>query len=124
MPIFTHVVVGTNDMKKAKAFYNDVLGPLGLTCMVDRDDRSMWGKEAPEFMVATPINGKEACYANGGTIGFIAPDTQAVDRFYAAALAKGGVCEGPPGPRPALPGTYVGYVRDPDGNKICAVHHS
>ena len=122
MAIFSHVVVGTNDIEKARGFYDDVLGTLGIGRLIDMDDRSMWGNGAPEFMVIKPINGEAACHANGGTIGFGAANSETVDRFHAAALAKGGVCEGAPGPRPMMPGLYAAYVRDPDGNKICAIH--
>ena len=75
-------------------------------------------------MITTPINGEAACFANGGTVGFAAASSEIVDQFHAAALANGGACEGAPEPRPQMPGLYVAYVRDPDRNKICAVHFS
>ncbi|HKX35157.1 MAG TPA: VOC family protein, partial [Rhizorhapis sp.] len=68
-----------------------------------------------------PANGEPASFANGGTIGFAAPDKDAVDAFHAAGIANGGTCEGEPGLRPQAPGrAYGAYLRDPDGNKICA----
>ena len=79
-----------------------------------------WGKDGPEFMVTKPANGKPATPANGGTIGFAAADRPAVHAFHEKALAAGGTCEGPPGPRSFTPTAYAAYVRDPDGNKLCA----
>jgi catechol 2,3-dioxygenase-like lactoylglutathione lyase family enzyme len=105
MTIFSHVVLGTNDLEKARSFYDAALAPLGISRMMDTDDRAMWGQGGSMFMVARPINGEPA-----------------IDKFLAAALATGGTCEGAPGLRPQMPGLYAAYVRDPDGNKICAVH--
>jgi catechol 2,3-dioxygenase-like lactoylglutathione lyase family enzyme len=122
MTIFSHVVLGTNDLGKARSFYDATLAPLGISRMMDTDDRAMWGEGGSMFMVARPVNGEPASHANGGTIGFAASNSEAIDKFHAAALANGGTCEGAPGLRPQMPGLYAAYVRDPDGNKICAVH--
>ncbi len=122
MAIFSHVVVGTNDLEKAGGFYDGVLGTLGIRRLIDAEDRAIWGDGVPEFIVTKPMDGKPACHANGGTISFRAGSSEAVDKFHAAALATGGACEGPPGLRPAMPGLYAAYVRDLDGNKICAIH--
>jgi catechol 2,3-dioxygenase-like lactoylglutathione lyase family enzyme len=119
--IFSHLVIGANDVEKARAFYDEVLGTLGIKRVYDDAERSAWGTGAPELMVGKPLNGEPATHGNGGTIGFSAASTEAVDRFHAAALANGGSCEGEPGPR-AFPGLYAAYARDPDGNKICAIH--
>ena len=120
MPIFTHVVLGTNDVEKARKFYDSTLGALGLKRVMNMDNASLWGKEGPEFMVTKPANGKPATFANGGTVSFAAPDRPSVHKFHEQALANGGVCEGPPGPRSFTPTAYAAYVRDPDGNKLCA----
>lgn len=121
MSIFTHVVLGTNDIGKARTFYDAALAPLGIKRVMEfGDNASLWGKDAPEFMVTKPANGDAACHANGGTIGFAAPTRDAVHAFHAAGLANGGKCEGPPGPRNFTPTAYAAYMRDPDGNKICA----
>ena len=126
MSIFTHIVVGSNDLEKSAVFYDKVLGALGINPfnIPGREEpitSILYGKEKPEFIVTTPKNGEAACYANGGTIGFCAESREAIDQFYAAALANGGSCEGEPGPREAAgPDSYGAYVRDPDGNKICA----
>jgi catechol 2,3-dioxygenase-like lactoylglutathione lyase family enzyme len=121
MAIFTHMVVGTNDLERSKKFYNATLGALGLKGIGPMGANAfMWGKESPEFIVTKPANGLPATYANGGTIGFAAPTRKAVHQFHAAGLASGGKCEGEPGPRSFTPTAYAAYLRDPDGNKICA----
>jgi predicted lactoylglutathione lyase len=87
--------------------------------MDNGDTMSIWGADAPEFMVTKPANGQPASYANGGTIGFAAPTRAAVHAFHEAALANGGTDEGAPGPRSFTPTAYGASVRDLDGNKIC-----
>ena len=120
MAIFTHVMVGTNDLPKAKAFFGATLAPLGIKNLGDMTDHSTtFGVDGPEFMVTTPADGQPACHANGGTVGFLAPSREAVRAFHAAALANGGTCEGEPGPRSFSPTAYAAYIRDPDGNKFC-----
>ena len=90
MAIFTHVTVGTNDLAKARAFYDAVLAPLGYKRIKDLGDRgSCWGQSAEEFMVLTPADGKPANPANGGTVSFEAPSRAAVAAFHKAALALG-----------------------------------
>jgi catechol 2,3-dioxygenase-like lactoylglutathione lyase family enzyme len=121
MAIFSHVTVGTNDLARARAFYDAVLAPLGYKRVKDFGDRgSCWGEAAEEFMVLTPADGKPASVANGGTISFEAPSRAAVAAFHAAALAAGGKDEGAVGPRGFWPNAYAGYVRDLDGNKLAA----
>jgi catechol 2,3-dioxygenase-like lactoylglutathione lyase family enzyme len=120
MTIFTHVVVGTNDLEKSKKFYDATLGALGLKYIGPMGaNGAMYGKDGPEFMITKPANGKAATFANGGTLGFAAPNRKAVHAFHAAALKNGGTCEGKPGPRSFTPTAYAAYARDPDGNKIC-----
>jgi catechol 2,3-dioxygenase-like lactoylglutathione lyase family enzyme len=121
MTIFTHVTVGTNDLAKAREFYDAALAPLGLKRLRDLGDNgSIWGAEAPEFFVLKPADGKPATHANGGTISFAAPSRAAVAAFHKAALAGGGKDEGAVGPRSWHPTAYAGYCRDPDGNKLAA----
>ena len=121
MSIFTHAVLGTNDLKKAETFYDAALGTLGLSQKGPfGSGGTMYGKDGPEFIVTAPGDGKPATPANGGTLGFLAGDRAAVRAFYEAALANGGTDEGAPGPRTFTPTAYAAYVRDPDGNKICA----
>lgn len=120
MAIFTHVVLGTNDLVKATQFYDAVLGALGIQNLGPAGDRGMlYGVEAPEFLITKPINGEAACHANGGTIGFQAASRAAVNQFHEAGLANGGSDEGLPGRRAFAPTAYASYLRDPDGNKIC-----
>jgi catechol 2,3-dioxygenase-like lactoylglutathione lyase family enzyme len=119
MAIFTHVAVGTNDLAKARSFYDSVLAPLGLKRLKDfGDNGSVWGEAAPEFFVLKPANGQPASPANGGTVSFAASSRAAVAAFHAAALAAGGSDEGAVGPRGWAPNAYAGYVRDLDGNKL------
>jgi len=89
--MFTHVTVGTNDLAKARSFYDSVLAPLGYKRLTDLGDNgSIWGVSAPEFFVLKPANGKPATFANGGTVSFQAPNRTAVAAFHKAALAAGG----------------------------------
>ena len=119
MPIFTHVTVGTNDLAKARAFYDAALAPLGFKRLMELGDNgSGWGESAAEFFVLKPANGQPASVANGGTISFAAPNRAAVAGFHRAALAAGGKDEGAVGPRGFAPHAYAGYVRDLDGNKL------
>ena len=122
MAIFTHVMVGSNDKEKAKAFYDAALSPLGINNLGTFGDTGtlLYGTNQPEFWVTTPANGEAANHANGGTIGFVAPSRKAVDTFHAAGMANGGICEGEPGLRDFSPTAYAAYLRDTDGNKICA----
>jgi len=121
MAIFTHVVVGANDVAKSRAFYDATLGALGIKNLGPMGANAfLYGKDSPEFLITKPANGKPACYANGGTIGFAAPSRAAVHEFHKAGLASGGTDEGAPGPRTFTPTAYASYLRDPDGNKICA----
>lgn len=127
MAIFTHVVVGTNNLEAAETFYNAVLGAIGVVNMTPAGGEQpvtthLYGKQTPEFMVTQPVNGEAASFANGGTIGFIAETKSAVDTFHSAALMHGGSCEGAPGPRENAGNAYGAYVRDPDGNKLCCYY--
>ncbi|MEO8641282.1 VOC family protein [Pseudomonas sp.] len=121
MAIFTHVTVGTNDLKQARSFYDEVLGKLNLKRIADLDENgSIWGEAAPSFFVLKPANGAPASVGNGVTVSFEAPDRASIDAFHKAALAAGGVCEGAPGPRGWAPHAYAAYARDLDGNKLAA----
>jgi catechol 2,3-dioxygenase-like lactoylglutathione lyase family enzyme len=120
MGIFTHVVLGANDLAKSRKFYDATLGTLGISNLGPFGANGvLYGKDSPEFLVTKPANGKPACFANGGTVGFVAPSRDAVHMFHAAGLANGGTDEGLPGPRTFTPTAYAAYLRDPDGNKIC-----
>jgi catechol 2,3-dioxygenase-like lactoylglutathione lyase family enzyme len=121
MAILTHVCVGTNDLGRSTKFYDAALGAIGVNNLGSMGAGAMlYGAESPQFVVLNPANGLPSTYANGGTIGFAAPSREAVRQFHAAGLASGGRCEGTPGLRAFAPNAYGAYLRDPDGNKICA----
>lgn len=121
MAMFTHVTVGTNNLNRARQFYDSVLAPLGYKRVKDLGDRgSCWGAASEEFIVLTPADGKPATHANGGTVSFEAPSRAAVEAFHKAALAMGAPDEGACGPRGFWPHAYAGYCRDLDGNKLAA----
>ncbi|WP_164115799.1 VOC family protein [Sphingorhabdus sp. Alg239-R122] len=118
--MFTHIMVGTNDVEKARAFYDNSLGALGVANAA-QGERLFYMHGGGAFGVGKPFDGGEACFANGGTVGFQAQSAEQVDAFHAAGIANGGSDEGAPGLRPNAPGkAYGAYLRDPDGNKICA----
>jgi len=122
--MFSHVMIGTNDLEKAKAFYDALLGTLGVgPGRVDRH-RIFYRTATGVFAVSIPINGEPATACNGGTIGFACSSPQQADAWHAAGIAHGGTsCEDPPGVREGPAGNfYLAYLRDPDGNKICALH--
>ncbi|VVE57167.1 VOC family protein [Pandoraea anhela] len=119
MTVYTHITVGTNDLEKARSFYDAVLGEIGLKRVADLGDNgSIWGQSAPSFFVLKPANGQPATVGNGVTVSFEAPNRAAIDSFHKTALAAGGTCEGPPGTRGWAPNAYAAYARDPDGNKL------
>ncbi len=121
MSIFTHVAVGTNDLEKARTFYDTVLDTLGLKRIADLGEAgAIWGKDAPSFFVMKPIDGELATVGNGVTVSFEAPSRAAIDAFHAAALNAGGIDAGLPGTRDWAPNAYAAYVRDLDGNKLTA----
>jgi catechol 2,3-dioxygenase-like lactoylglutathione lyase family enzyme len=117
--MFSHVRIGSNDLAKSRAFYDNVLGALGIRGQ-DLGEVLLYEQGGNRFVVAAPREGA-AVRGNGGTIGFNAQSAEAIDKFHAAGLANGGSCEGAPGPRTYVEGLYAAYLRDPDGNKICAV---
>jgi catechol 2,3-dioxygenase-like lactoylglutathione lyase family enzyme len=119
LQMFSHVSVGTSDLERAARFYDAALGALGYKRTVDESFGKAWGLTWPEFWAQSPEDGNGASGGNGVHVAFIAADRAAVDKFHAAALAAGGTDAGAPGPRPDY---YAAFVRDPDGNKIEAVH--
>ncbi|NVN88083.1 MAG: VOC family protein [Rhodopseudomonas sp.] len=122
--MFSHVMIGTNDLEAAKSFYDKLLGTLGIAPAVVDRHRIFYRTKTGTFAVSKPIDGKPATPANGGTIGFVAPSTEAADAWHAAGIASGATpCENPPGVR-EMGGVklYLAYLRDPDGNKLCAMH--
>jgi catechol 2,3-dioxygenase-like lactoylglutathione lyase family enzyme len=124
-------MVGTNDIERAKRFYDAVLGTLGAgepirNVTPSGHTRLFYRHAGSTFSISEPINGEEATYANGGTIGFKCNSPEQVREFHDVAVAHGGKSiEDPPGPREGSMGTmHLAYVRDPDGHKLCAIYRA
>ncbi len=127
--MFSHIMVGSNDIERSKRFYDAVLGVLGAKEPVRNlnatgHTRLFYRHEGNTFCVVQPINDEPATAANGGTIGFKCQSPEQVQAFHDTAVAHGGVSiEEPPGLREGPMGAlYLAYVRDPDGNKLCALY--
>jgi len=127
--MFSHVMVGTSDIERSRRFYNAVLGVLGVPEAFQNTNatgqtRLFYRHEGNTFCVSEPINGESATWANGGTIGFKCSSPEQVAQFHDVAVAHGGTSiEDPPGLREGKSGAmHLAYVRDPDGNKLCALH--
>lgn len=123
--MFSHIMVGANDVHASKDFYDAVLGALGYKPgVIDEKGRCFYFTESGIFSISKPIDGEPASPGNGSTIGFAAADSAAADAWHTAGLANGGTnCEEPPGIREGAIGKlYLAYLRDPSGNKICALH--
>lgn len=121
--MFSHIMVGVNDLEVSKKFYDALLGTLGIAPGVANNNRYFYRSRTGSFGITTPINGEPATHGNGSTIGFNMESPEQADAFHAAGIANGGTpCEDPPGWREGSVGKlYLAYVRDPDGNKICAL---
>lgn len=127
--MFSHVMVGSNDIERSRRFYDAVLGVLGagepLRNMANTGHtRLFYRHDGQTFCVSEPINGGVATFANGGTVGFKCTSPEQVRAFHDTAVAHGGTSiEDAPGLREGKLGAmYLAYVRDPDGNKLCALH--
>ncbi len=127
--MFSHVMVGSNDIERSKRFYDAVLGVLEAGAPIvnkaaSGHTRLFYRHDGSTFCVSEPINDGEATFANGGTIGFKCGSAEQVEKFHDTALAHGGhTCEDPPGLREGGMGAmHLAYVRDPDGNKLCAIY--
>lgn len=123
--MFSHVMVGTNDPARSKRFYDAVFGALGgRPGMQDDKNRLIYRHEGGTFLVTPPIDGQPATPANGGTIGFAAKDGAQAEAWHKAGVDAGGAAiEDAPGIRATPFGDFhLAYLRDPDGNKLCAMH--
>lgn len=119
MSVFTHVTVGTRNLEKARSFYDEVLGKIGLKRIADLGENgSIWGVDKPSFFVLKPANGQPASVGNGVAVSFEAPNRTAVKAFHEAALALGAKDEGAVGTRDWAPNAFAAYARDLDGNKL------
>jgi len=122
--LFSHIMVGSNDISRSKIFYDALFGALGGgPATVDDKGRLIYMHNDGIFIVTTPIDGKPACHANGGTIGLACTSQEQVDGWHAAGVGNGGTSiEDPPGVREGGFGPlYLAYLRDPDGNKLCGL---
>ena len=122
--MFSHVMVGTDDLAKAKSFYDALFATLGVGPAMDDRHRIFYISDTGIFAVSLPINGQPASIANGGTIAFACSSPEQVEKWHATGVANGGVtCEEAPGVRNSTMGKlYLAYLRDPSGNKLCALH--
>ena len=127
--MISHVYIGADDFDAALRFYSAVLPALGWRSRFIDRQRPWAGwmptdAERPLLLVGAPFDGEPAAPGNGQMVALLAPSREAVDEFYVFALANGAACEGPPGLRPEYhPNFYGTYVRDPNGNKLCACCH-
>jgi catechol 2,3-dioxygenase-like lactoylglutathione lyase family enzyme len=121
--MFTHVVVGSNDLQKSKTFYDALFAAIGGNPGMEMGERVGYAHKGLNFMVTKPIDGRPATFANGGTIGFSVDSSEQVHAWHDAGVANGGqTIEDPPGVRDlGFAKLYVAYLRDPDGNKLCAL---
>jgi len=124
--MFSHVTIGSNDLPKAKGFYDSLLTPLGLVRRADYPEAVGYGRPdgRAQVWILRPLDKQAASAGNGITIGLEAADRATVDAAYKAAMAAGGRDEGGPGLRPHYHANYyAAYLRDPDGTKVCIVCH-
>ncbi|GKS82913.1 VOC family protein [Acidovorax sp. SUPP1855] len=122
--MFSHVMLGVSDLEVSKRFYDAVLGTLGIAHGSAHKNRYFYRSPTGTFAISTPINGEPACHGNGSTVGFTVQSPEQAQAFHDAGVAYGGTtCEDPPGFREGPSGAlYLAYLRDPDGNKLCALH--
>ena len=119
-----YVMVGTNNLDKAIIFYDEVLKIINLTRKETDEVCAGYtqnnGDGSIEFYVTKPANKKTATFGNGTQVSFLVSSREIVDKFHEIALKAGGISEGSGGERPEGSGVYYSYIRDLDGNKICA----
>jgi len=123
--MFSHIMIGANSIDESKQFYDAVLGSLGYDPgFIDDKGRVFYMTPTGIFSLSVPIDGQPASPGNGSTIGFAVDGPEAANAWHEAGLANGGTtCEDPPGVREGATGKlYLAYLRDPAGNKICALH--
>ena len=119
--MYSHMMVGSNDLERSKKFYDALFGKPGRT---DDKGRLSYGRKGSVFMVTNPIDGGQATHGNGSTIGFGFDTPEEVDAWHQRGIEAGGTAiEDPPGIRSnAFGKLYLAYLRDPDGNKLCGLH--
>ncbi len=118
--MFSHVMVGVSDIEASKKFYDAIFATLGLGPGVDNKGRYFYVSPGGVFAITVPIDGAPATHGNGSTIGFKVESAEQGSAWHEAGVANGGTAiEDSPGVREN--GMYLAYLRDPDGNKICAL---
>lgn len=123
--MFSHVMIGSNDIARSKAFYDALLGAMGGQPGVqDQKGRLIYVHGGGRLRVTKPIDGEPATSANGGTIGFAVDSAEQAKAWHKAGVENGGTAiEDAPGVRQGGSGSlYLAYLRNPDGNKLCALH--
>ena len=123
--MFSHIMLGADDMEKSRKFYDAIMEVLGhKPGFMDDKGRCFYMEKSGIFSLSVPINGEPASGGNGSTIGFVAENPETIDKWHEVGLANGGTTlEDPPGVREGTGGKlYLAYLRDPAGNKICALH--
>lgn len=116
--MIVYTTIGTNDLRRAAAFYDALFAPLGYKRLIESDSKIAWGTDTsqPMFFASKPFDGRPASAGNGTMIAIAMKDTAQIDATHAKALALGATNEGSPGPRG--PAFYCAYFRDLDGNKL------
>ena len=123
--MFSHIMIGSNDIERSKTFYDALFAAIGgKPGVVDPKGRLVYNKEGGRFMITKPVNGDPASASNGATVGFAMASADQAEAWHRAGLESGGeTIEDPPGERQSPSGPlYLAYLRDPDGNKLCALH--
>lgn len=123
--MFSHMMVGSNDLDKSKTFYDAIFKSVGgKEGFIDPKGRVIYRHKGSTFLITKSIDGNPATVGNGGTIGFAMDTTEEADTWHAAGVEAGGTpIEDPPGWREGGGmRLYLAYLRDPDGNKLCALH--
>ena len=127
--MFSHIMLGTNDLVASRRFYDAVMPTLGCACHEAGDSYAGYGLQEDMgsgqncLWLGLPADGKAATCGNGTNVALLAETREQVDRFYATALAAGALDEGAPGLRDVHPHFYAAYIRDPDGHKLVVVCH-
>ena len=127
--MFSHIMLGTNDLVASRRFYDAVMPTLGCACHDAGDSYAGYGLQEDMdsgqncLWLGLPADGKAATCGNGTNVALLAETREQVDRFYATALAAGALDEGAPGLRDVHPHFYAAYIRDPDGHKLVVVCH-
>ncbi|MDO6447299.1 VOC family protein [Colwellia sp. 1_MG-2023] len=119
-----YVTLGTNNLKKAVDFYDNLLATIGAGRFMETEQFVAWATapDQPGISVTLPFNGQPATVGNGNMVAIAMDSPEKVDAFYKKALELGATCEGEPGPRGEFAGFYAGYFRDLDGNKLNAFY--